>query len=142
MHIVTGTVEHGDERGRELGFPTANIAVPGLDAAQEEALAGVWAGIAEDRATGETLTVTVSMGRRPTFYGPEGVFLLEAFVLDFPDGHSRNLYDRELTVHLCERLRGQAAFDSVDALIAQMDADVAATRAWADAARPAAGTVH
>lgn len=79
MHIVTGTVEHGDKRGRELGFPTANIAVTGLSPEQEVELSGVWAGVAEDRSTGESLTVTVSMGRRPTFYGPEGVFLLEAF---------------------------------------------------------------
>ena len=80
---------------------------------------------------GETLTVTVSIGRRPTFYGPEGMFLLEAFVLDFPSGHSKNLYGRTLAVHLCERLRGQLAFDSVDALIECMDSDVARTREWA-----------
>lgn len=139
MHIVTGTVEHGDKRGRELGFPTANIAVTGLTPEQEKELTGVWAGVAEDLSggpdgdgAGETLTVTVSMGRRPTFYGPEGVFLLEAFVLDFPAGHSKNLYGRELAVHLCERLRGQLAFDSVEALVQCMDDDVARTRAWAE----------
>lgn len=131
MHIVTGTVEHGDKRGRELGFPTANIAVTGLTPDQEVELSGVWAGVAEDRSTGESLTVTVSMGRRPTFYGQEGMFLLEAFVLDFPAGHSKNLYGRTLAVHLCERLRGQLAFDSVDALIECMDSDVARTREWA-----------
>ena len=92
----------------------------------------MWAGVAEDRSTGESLTVTVSMGRRPTFYGPEGVFLLEAFVLDFPAGHSKDLYGRELAVHLCERLRGQLAFDSVEALVECMDDDVARTRAWAE----------
>ena len=73
----------------------------------------------------------MSIGRRPTFYGPEGMFLLEAFVLDFPAGHSKNLYGRTLAVHLCERLRGQLAFDSVDALIECMDSDVARTREWA-----------
>lgn len=132
MHIITGAVEHGDKRGRELGFPTANIAVTGLSPEQEADLTGVWAGVAEDRSTGESLTVTVSMGRRPTFYGPEGVFLLEAFVLDFPAGHSKDLYGRELAVHLCERLRGQLAFDSVEALVECMDDDVARTRAWAE----------
>lgn len=131
MHIVTGTVEHGDKRGRELGFPTANIAVTELSPEQEVELSGVWAGVAEDRSTGESLTVTVSMGRRPTFYGPEGVFLLEAFVLDFPAGHSEDLYGRELAVHLCERLRGQLAFDTVEELIECMDNDVARTREWA-----------
>ncbi|WP_394288408.1 riboflavin kinase [Corynebacterium variabile] len=142
MHIVTCTVEHGDKRGRELGFPTANIAVTGLSPEQEADLTGVWAGVAEDLGDGpdgagtdpvggETLTVTVSIGRRPTFYGPEGMFLLEAFVLDFPAGHSKNLYGRTLAVHLCERLRGQLAFDSVDALIECMDSDVARTREWA-----------
>lgn len=132
MHIITGAVEHGDKRGRELGFPTANIAVTGLSPEQEADLTGVWAGVAEDRSTGESLTVTVSMGRRPTFYGPEGMFLLEAFVLDFPAGHSKNLYGRTLAVHLCERLRGQLAFDSVEALVECMDDDVARTRAWAE----------
>lgn len=132
MHIITGAVEHGDKRGRELGFPTANIAVTGLSPEQEADLTGVWAGVAEDRSTGESLTVTVSIGRRPTFYGPEGVFLLEAFVLDFPAGHSKDLYGRELAVHLCERLRGQLAFDSVEALVECMDDDVARTRAWAE----------
>ena len=131
MHIITGAVEHGDKRGRELGFPTANIAVTGLTPDQETELTGVWAGVAEDRSTGESLTVTVSIGRRPTFYGPEGMFLLEAFVLDFPAGHSKNLYGRTLAVHLCERLRGQLAFDSVDALIECMDSDAARTREWA-----------
>lgn len=139
MHIITGAVEHGDKRGRELGFPTANIAVTGLSPEQEADLTGVWAGVAQDLGggpdgdgAGGTLTVTVSMGRRPTFYGPEGVFLLEAFVLDFPAGHSKNLYGRTLAVHLCERLRGQLAFDSVEALVECMDSDVARTRAWAE----------
>ena len=131
MHIITGAVEHGDKRGRELGFPTANIAVTGLSPEQEAELTGVWAGVAEDRSTGESLTVTVSIGRRPTFYGPEGMFLLEAFVLDFPAGHSKNLYGRTLAVHLCERLRGQLAFDTVEELIECMDNDVARTREWA-----------
>jgi FAD synthase len=140
MYTIRGIVEHGDKRGRELGFPTANITVNGLDAEQETALTGVWAGTAKDLASGDEFTVTVSMGRRPTFYGPGGVFLLEAFVLDFPEGHSRNLYDRDLAVNLCVRLRGQQSFDSLAELIDCMDDDVARTREWAavDAAREAA----
>jgi riboflavin kinase/FMN adenylyltransferase len=52
-------------------------------------------------------------------------------VLDFPAGHSEDLYGRELAVHLCERLRGQLAFDTVEELIECMDNDVARTREWA-----------
>jgi riboflavin kinase/FMN adenylyltransferase len=126
MVTVRGVVEPGDQRGRTLGFPTANIALPGHAGAVED---GVWAGWVE-RADGTRLTAAVSIGRRPTYYGSDGLRLLEAHVLDF-DG---DLYGEVLIVYLGRRLRAQRAFDSGDALTAALAEDVAATRTWSEAA--------
>jgi FAD synthase len=123
MITVRGVVEPGDQRGRELGFPTANIAMPDQDGEMGD---GVWAGWVE-RADGTRLTAAVSIGRRATYYGPGGHRLLEAHVLDF-DG---DLYGEVLTVRLGRHLRGQRAFESSEALIAVLVEDVAATRSWA-----------
>ena len=116
---IAGVVAHGDERGRELGFPTANL-VP------DEALAypghGVYACLADGRAA------AVSIGVRPTFDTGRGE-LIEAYLLDF-DG---DLYGRALTVEFLERLRGERRFDSGEALVEQMRADVERTRAIAGA---------
>jgi riboflavin kinase/FMN adenylyltransferase len=111
---LTGEVAHGDERGRELGFPTANL-VP------DEALAcpghGVYACLADDRAA------AVSIGVRPTFETGRGE-LIEAYLLDF-DG---DLYGTQLTLRFLARLRGERRFDNADALVAQMRDDVQRTR--------------
>jgi riboflavin kinase / FMN adenylyltransferase len=111
---LRGEVVHGDERGRELGFPTANL-VP------QETLAcpghGVYACLADGRPA------AVSIGVRPTFQTGRGE-LIEAYVLDF-DG---DLYGRTLTLDFLERLRGERYFDSPQALIAQMRRDVTRTR--------------
>jgi riboflavin kinase/FMN adenylyltransferase len=111
---VSGAVAHGDERGRELGFPTANI-VP------EEALAcpghGVYACVADGRAA------AVSIGVRPTFDTGRGE-LIEAYLLDF-DG---DLYGRRLSLDFLQRLRGERRFDSAEALVEQMHRDVERTR--------------
>jgi cysteine desulfurase family protein (TIGR01976 family) len=123
---VRGVVEPGDQRGRTLGFPTANIALPDEAGDVED---GVWAGWVE-RADGTRLTAAVSIGRRPTYYGSDGLRLIEAHVLDF-DG---DLYGEVLTVYLRCHLRAQRAFDSGDALIAALAEDVAATRIWSEAA--------
>jgi riboflavin kinase / FMN adenylyltransferase len=122
MQSVTGTVIRGDQRGRDLGFPTANIRVPG-DA--PELRFGVYAG----RALGRP--AAVSVGVRPTF-GTGLEPLLEAFILDF-DG---DLYGQELTVELIEYLRPELRFDSVEDLVAQMQADVAAVRERVGTQRP------
>jgi riboflavin kinase / FMN adenylyltransferase len=111
---LSGEVTRGDARGRELGFPTANI-VP------EEALAcpghGVYACLADGRPA------AVSIGVRPTFGTGRGE-LIEAFVLDF-DG---DLYGSQLRLEFLERLRGERRFESPEALIEQMHRDVALTR--------------
>ena len=121
-HEVRGTVEHGDERGRELGFPTANLCVPGEIALPAD---GIYAGWFE-RADGSVTATATSLGHRPTFYDrPEGAPLLECHLLDF----SGDLYDEAVKVRFVRRLRSEERFESVDALAAQMQVDVDQTRA-------------
>jgi riboflavin kinase/FMN adenylyltransferase len=111
---LRGEVVHGDERGRELGFPTANL-IP------LEALVcpghGVYACRSDDRAA------AVSIGVRPTFQTGRGE-LIEAFLLDFQG----DLYGRTLHLEFLQRLRGERRFASAEALIEQMHRDVAQTR--------------
>jgi riboflavin kinase/FMN adenylyltransferase len=122
--IISGVVETGDQRGRTLGFPTANLALDGHRA--NVPADGVWAGWLR-RESGTTHVAAISIGRRPTFYGREGIRLLEAHVLDF-DG---DLYGSLIEVGLCLRIRGQQAFESVGALVEQLHRDVSETRRWA-----------
>ena len=111
---VCGEVVHGDERGRELGFPTANLipqeqfACPGH---------GVYACLADGRPA------AVSIGVRPTFKTGRGE-LIEAYLLDF-DG---DLYGQTLRLEFIERLRGERRFDTPESLVAQMHRDVERTR--------------
>lgn len=123
MLTIKGKVVHGDKRGRELGFPTANISIPESMRAYEYELDGVWAGIAELDADNYWLT-TASIGRRPTFYNADGEFLMEAYLLDF----AGDLYGKTLNVKLYEYLRGQEKFDDIDSLVETMWGDVRATR--------------
>jgi riboflavin kinase/FMN adenylyltransferase len=116
---LQGEVVHGDERGRELGFPTANL-VP------DETLAcpghGVYACVAESESIGSR-AAAVSIGVRPTFNTGRGE-LIEAYVLDF-DG---DLYGSRLRLRFLARLRGERRFEDPDALIEQMHRDVQRTR--------------
>ncbi len=111
---LCGEVVHGDKRGRTLGYPTANI-VP------DEALVCPGHGVYACRADGTA--AAVSIGVRPTFATGRGV-LVEAYLLD----RDVDLYGRPLAVEFIARLRGERRFDSAEALIAQMRADVEATR--------------
>jgi riboflavin kinase/FMN adenylyltransferase len=121
-HEVRGTVEHGDHRGRELGFPTANIGVPSRVCLPAD---GIYAGTYVD-ATGTEWPCAISLGRRPTFYEDADRSLLEAHLLDF-DG---DLYGQHAKVRFHHRIRGQERFESIDDLIAQMHRDVEATRRY------------
>jgi riboflavin kinase/FMN adenylyltransferase len=116
---LAGEVVHGDRRGRELGFPTANL-VP------DEALAcpghGVYACVAYADGLAE-LPAAVSIGVRPTFNTGRGE-LIEAFLLDF-DG---DVYGVQLHLRFLERLRGERRFEDPDALVEQMHRDVQRTR--------------
>jgi riboflavin kinase / FMN adenylyltransferase len=114
---IDGVVERGDQRGRDLGFPTANLRTP-------DALllpgSGVYAGRAlVDEATH---TAAINIGVNPTF-GREPLHL-EAYLLDF-DGDLRG---KVLAIEFWERLRDELAFDSADALAAKIAEDVERTR--------------
>jgi FAD synthase len=125
---VRGVVEHGDERGRLLGFPTANVALTGAGPGD-----GVWAGTVQvDPALdGPVHVAAVSVGRRPTYYAA-GIRLLEAHLLDV----SPDLYDHEVLVRLHRHLRPQLTFSGSEELVEQMHRDVAAAREWAAALVP------
>ena len=119
-HEVRGVVERGDQRGAEhLGFPTANLTVPERICLPAD---GVYAGtfVAQDEVE---RPAAISVGTRPTFY-EDGDVLVEAYVLDF-DG---DLYGQRVKVRFREWVRGQERFDSTEALVEQMHADVEATR--------------
>ncbi len=119
LHTVTGMVVHGAERGRGLGYPTANLAADsdGLVPAD-----GVYAGWLT-RASGVRLPAAISVGSNPTFDGTERT--VEAYVLDRTD---LDLYDEIVSVQFQQRLRGNVKFDSVEDLVVQMRADVDRTR--------------
>jgi riboflavin kinase/FMN adenylyltransferase len=116
---LSGVVAHGDERGRTLGYPTANL-VP--DPAYVTPGHGVYAAqaVTDD---GASHAAAVSVGVRPTFVTGRGE-LVEAYLLDFEG----DLYDRPLEIAFLKRLRGEKRFDSIDALVDQMALDVEAAR--------------
>jgi riboflavin kinase / FMN adenylyltransferase len=120
-HEVRGPVVRGDGRGGpELGFPTANLAVPDDIALPAD---GVYAGHYR-RPDGAVHRAAINVGRRPTFYQPgTAPVLVEAYLLGF-DGE---LYGEPARVSFAHRLRDEQRFDSVEELVAQMRADVAAT---------------
>lgn len=120
-HRIDGPVLHGEKRGRELGYPTANMSIEGL----HPPAFGVYAvlvDVLEGPHQGSYHGVA-SLGVRPMF----GVNMpnIETFIFDFKG----DLYDTPLSVGLVEHLRGEEKFDSLDALITQMDDDSARARA-------------
>lgn len=116
-HRIEGVVVHGARRGRDLGFPTANIASAPYTALPAD---GIYAG---RFVIGERLLpAAISVGTNPTFSGRHRT--LEAYVLDVEE----DFYGHAVAVDLVARLRGQEHYDDVDALITQMHADVARTR--------------
>jgi riboflavin kinase/FMN adenylyltransferase len=128
-----GVVAHGDRRGRELGFPTANLPVPEIRACPAD---GVYAGwvvrrdghdahgrpLADGRAP-ERWPAAISVGTNPTFDGPDR--RVESYVLDRDD---LELYGAEIIVEFTQRIRGQVKFTDIAALVEQMYADVAECR--------------
>jgi riboflavin kinase / FMN adenylyltransferase len=118
---VRGRVVRGDERGRQLGFPTANVPTGAVASVPAD---GVYAGWLRRLDTGERFPAAISVGTNPTFDG-ERERRVESYVLDRDD---LELYDVEVEVEFVERLRGMVRFDSVEELVAQMKDDVARTR--------------
>ncbi len=120
-----GVVTHGDRRGRDLGFPTANLPVPGNLACPAD---GVYAGwltrrdgldahgeAAARRGGPERWPAAISVGTNPTFDGVQR--RVESYVLDRDD---LELYDAPIAVEFIDRIRGQVRFTSIDDLIVQM----------------------
>jgi riboflavin kinase/FMN adenylyltransferase len=120
-HEVRGLVAHGDARGRELGFPTANVSVPGDILLPAD---GIYAGWYE-RPDGSVHPAAISLGRRPTFYEEAHASLLEAHLLDFEG----DLYGEPAKVRFVARLRGEVKYDGVEALVEQIRRDCDEARA-------------
>ena len=112
---LSGVVVVGDQRGRELGFPTANLAIPAELAVPAD---GVYAGWLTPPG-GTALPAAISVGSNPTFDGVDR--RVETHVLDRSD---LELYGLQIDVDFTERLRGQVRFDGREDLIAQMNRDV------------------
>jgi riboflavin kinase/FMN adenylyltransferase len=110
---LRGIVVHGDHRGRELGFPTANLDVPDRKLIPANGIYAVRVRLGEEWYNG-----AASIGIRPTFGG--GKRLVEIYILDF----SRWIYGEELEVYFVERLRDEEKFENVQALLDQMAVDV------------------
>jgi riboflavin kinase/FMN adenylyltransferase len=120
--FISGNVIHGEKRGRDMGYPTANIR---LDPAcgLKHGIYAVRAGIGDKRIGG-----VASFGRRPTF--DNGAPLLEVFLFDFKG----DLYGQQLDIAFIGFIRSELKFDGIDALVRQMDDDSAKARAMLAAA--------
>ncbi|MBI3701906.1 MAG: bifunctional riboflavin kinase/FAD synthetase [Afipia sp.] len=109
--FVSGEVIHGEKRGRELSYPTANIRLE-KNCGLKHGIYAVRTGIGDERIDG-----VASFGRRPTF--DNGAPLLEVFLFDFKD----DLYGKTIDVAFIAFIRDEAKFDSIEALVRQMDDD-------------------
>ncbi|PLK25382.1 bifunctional riboflavin kinase/FMN adenylyltransferase [Porphyrobacter sp. TH134] len=110
---IRGIVEHGDKRGRTIGYPTANLGVENYLRPKY----GIYAVTGRILATGQVLHGAANIGIRPQFEPPKE--LLEPYFFDF----SGDLYGQEIEIAFHHFLRGEAKFDSLEALIEQMDKD-------------------
>jgi riboflavin kinase / FMN adenylyltransferase len=118
---VVGQVVRGEQRGRELGFPTANVPTRALAAPAD----GVYAGwLSLDAPGSEQLPAAISVGTNPTFDG-ERERRVEAYVLDRTD---LELFDKQVEISFVARIRGMVKFEDVDSLIEAMAQDVVRTR--------------
>ncbi len=118
---VTGVVVEGDRRGRELGYPTANVPIRSGSAAPAD---GVYAGWLTRRDTGERYPAAISVGTNPTFAG-DRERRVEAYALDRDD---LELYGVEVQVDFVDRIRGMVRFDGIEPLLETMALDVGRTR--------------
>ena len=120
--VLEGNVVRGAGRGGPLGIPTANLDVPEGMALPGDGIYAAWAHLAEGTEPSTPRMAATSIGTRPTF--DAGERSVEAFVLDF----EADLYGREVRLEFVERLRDEEKYDSVEALLEQIDLDVARTR--------------
>lgn len=136
QHAVVGEVVHGEARGRELGFPTANLS---QDAEGMVPADGVYAGWVTDNHH-HRWPAAISVGSNPTFDGL--IRVVEAHVLDRPDEQVEDfdLYGQRLRVEFVGRLRGMVAYEGAEKLIEQMHKDVQDAREVLNASRSSAAT--
>jgi riboflavin kinase/FMN adenylyltransferase len=124
-HRVEGIVVRGEQRGRALGFPTANVESPPHTAIPADGVYAGWlASLGPAGSETERWPAAISVGTNPTFGGTEQT--VEAYALDRDD---LDLYGVHVAVEFTGRLRGQVRFASIDELIAAMKRDVASARA-------------
>lgn len=121
--FMDATVEHGEEVGRHLGFPTANLSIAADKCLPAPGVYAMWV-----RVDGAWRAAATNVGYRPTFGGDR--LTVEAYLLDF----SGDLYDREVRAVFVERLREERAYPSVDELVTQIGRDVADVRSLLEAA--------
>jgi riboflavin kinase/FMN adenylyltransferase len=122
---LQGPVIVGAQRGRSIGFPTANVEVPEERAVPDNGVYAAWA-----RLGGEELRAVVNIGTRPTF--DNGGRTVEAHLLDF----GRDIYGQRLTLHFVRRLRPEQRFNGVEALVVQIRRDVEQARQLLHVNRP------
>ncbi|MCW2807589.1 MAG: ribF [Marmoricola sp.] len=126
-YALVGPVTRGEQRGRELGYPTANVSTGGLAAPADGVYAG-WLTLLDpadgQTRVGEPLPAAISVGTNPTFDG-ERERRVEAYVLDRND---LDLYDKPVEISFVARIRGMVKFDGVDELTETMAQDVVRTR--------------
>ena len=114
LYSFSGKVIRGDKRGRELGFPTANLDVENKD----KLLPAIGIYVVEFIVKEKKHFGLLSVGKRPTFYSA-GDIVPEVYIYDFDE----NIYDEFVTVNVVERIRGEEKFSSADELVKQMNND-------------------
>jgi len=137
---LRGIVAHGDQRGRTIGFPTANVEVPAAMCVPGDGVYAAWYVRDSGPHAGAVYPAAVNIGRRPTFYDDQPVSLVEAHVIEnhgidnhvvdnVPTDHQPlDLYGESARLRFVARLRGEQKFDGIDALKAQLVVDIAAAR--------------
>ncbi|MBL8077972.1 MAG: bifunctional riboflavin kinase/FAD synthetase [Anaerolineales bacterium] len=118
-YTMSGEVIHGAERGRKIGFPTANVNYPSQKATPSNGIYACWAILGDEKFMAAT-----NIGVNPTFTPERKSQSLEAYLLDF----DREIYGQELKVEFVARIRDELKFDSVEALIEKIHEDVVGTR--------------
>ncbi len=118
-YSLTGPVERGNQLGRQLGFPTANINVQGLVLPPQ----GVYA--VHARTSGQTHRGVMNIGRRPTFHTPDPPLRVEVHLLDF----QQDLYGTEMEITFVSKIREETKFASLDELKQQIGRDIDRARA-------------
>ena len=124
-YAISGRVAHGEKRGRNLGFPTANLPLR-----RKPPLSGIFA--VRVHGLGQPRLGVASLGVRPTIE-PEGKPILEVFLFDFED----SIYGHRITVEFLHKLRDEEKYDTLDALTDQIRSDVAQARQYFEAEAPA-----